>query len=310
MYCWGDDMSGWERPEAYAYKGPAAARAARAAAKEASDQRGGRRYLQRREPDLSVVSPQHKVIETRSANPIVVAVDVTGSMAHWPFEIFDRLPLLYQTLAQYRPDVELCFAAIGDAHSDRFPLQVGQFARGLALEDQLGALYGEGGGGGGARESYELFAAFLLERARAPEAVRPLLIVFGDEGFYPTVDPKQATYHFGADLAAEGARRRALDSAQVWRAVAEAWSVFHLRKPYGEPGGREDRQIQAQWEDVLGPERIIALDSAERAVDVALGLIARLWGHYADFETNMSARQDAAKVRAVGERLRGKEALR
>lgn len=310
MYCWGDDMSGWERPEAYAYKGPAAARAARAAAKAASDQRGGRQYLKRREPDMSVVSPQGKVIETHSANPIVVAVDVTGSMAHWPFEIFDRLPLLYQTLSQYRPDVELCFAAIGDAHSDRFPLQVGRFARGLALEDQLGALYGEGGGGGGARESYELFAAFLLERARAPEAVRPLLIVFGDEGFYPEVDPRQATYHFGAGPAGEGARRRALDSAQVWRAVAEAWNVFHLRKPYGEAGGRADRQIQAQWEDVLGPERIIALDSAERAVDVALGLIARLWGHYEDFESNMGARQDAAKVRAVGQRLRGKEVLR
>ena len=92
--------------------------------------------------------------------------------------------------------------------------------------------------------------------------------------------------------------------------MAEAWNVFHLRKPYGEAGGRQDVEIRAQWEDVLGPERIVPLDSAERAVDVALGLIARLWGHYDDFESNMAARQDAAKVRAVAERLRGKEVLR
>ena len=33
-------------------------------------------------------------------------------MASWPFEIFDRLPLLYNTLSQYREDLEICFAAI------------------------------------------------------------------------------------------------------------------------------------------------------------------------------------------------------
>ena len=36
-------------------------------------------------------------------------------MASWPFEIFDRLPLLFNTLSQYREDLEICFAAIGDA---------------------------------------------------------------------------------------------------------------------------------------------------------------------------------------------------
>ena len=46
---------------------------------------------------------------------------MTGSMANWPFEIFDRLPLLYNTLSQYREDLEICFAAIGDAGVDRSP---------------------------------------------------------------------------------------------------------------------------------------------------------------------------------------------
>ena len=296
MYCWGDDMSDWARPSGYTYKGSRRAKRSRAAAADASDQRGGRRFLRRREPDLERVSPHGKVISTRSANPVVVAVDVTGSMSHWPYEIFDRLPLLYQTLEQYRPDVELSFVAIGDATCDRFPLQVCDFARGIALEDELAALYGEGGGGGGARESYELFAYYLLHRARAPEARRPFLILYGDEGFYPAVSAKQARYYLGESI------RNDRDAGEVWRALGEAWNVFHLRKHYG---GAQDAGIRAQWEDVLGAERVLTLDEPERAVDLALGLIARVWGHYEDFEVNMSARQDAAKVRAVGERLRG-----
>lgn len=297
MYCWGDDMSDWARPSAYTYKGSKKAKKSRSKAADASAQRGGRRFLQRREPDLDRVSPHGKVISTESTNPIVVAVDVTGSMSHWPYEIFDRLPLLYQTLEQYRPDVELSFVAIGDATCDRFPLQVTDFSRGIALEDELNALYGEGGGGGGARESYELFAYYLLQNARAPEAKRPFLILYGDEGFYPQVSAKQVRYYLGGNI------RSARDSADVWRAVSESWNVFHLRKPYG--SGRQDVEIRGQWEEVLGAERVLALDEPERAVDLALGLISRVWGHYEDFEVNMAARQDAEKVRAVGERLRG-----
>ena len=157
MYCWGDNMSDWKRPAAYRYSGSRSAKSARSRAAKASKQRGGRNYLSRSAPDLDVVSPQGKVISTQSANPIVVAVDVTGSMSSWPYEIFDRLPLLYQTLSQYRPDVEISFVAIGDATCDQYPLQVCDFARGIALEDQLKGLYGEGGGGGSVKESYELF---------------------------------------------------------------------------------------------------------------------------------------------------------
>jgi len=299
MYCWGDDMSNWADPGAYRFAGDARAKKGRAAAARASARKGGRSYLSRRAPEMATVSPRGKVISTTSTTPVVIAVDVTGSMARWPYEIFDRLPLLYQTLAQYRPDLEVCFAAIGDATCDRYPLQVCDFARGVALEEQLNALYGEGGGGGGARESYELFAYYLLRHVRAPEATRPFLIVFGDEGFYPRVDARQVRHFLGEEQAEHH------DSRAVWSAVAEAWNVFHLRKTYG---GEQEAEIQAQWADALGEERVISLDDPQRAVDLALGLIARAWGRYGDFEANMGARQSEDAVRAIGERLARVEA--
>ena len=300
MYCWGDDMSDWARPSGYVFTGSSKARDVRKKAASASKKRGGRTYERRAKPNFALADPKQP-IASQSANPIVVAVDVTGSMSHWPAEIFDRLPLLYQTLSQYRDDVEVSFVAIGDATCDRYPLQVTDFAKGLELEDKLAALYGEGGGGGGARESYELFAYYLLNRASAPQASRPYLLLYGDEGFYERVDPKQVKHYLGLD--AQGP----IDSYEIWSAVAEAWNVFHLRKPYGSPS--HDREIQSQWEGVLGSERIVRLDDEHRAVDLALGLIARSWGHYDDFQTNMAARQNDAAVKALDARLDEVEAL-
>lgn len=300
MYGWGNDMSDWERPSAYSYKGSKRAKRARSTAAKKSKQRGGRSYLDRSAPDMNLVDPYGKVISTRSPNPIVVAVDVTGSMSHWPFEIFDRLPLLYQTLSQYREDVEISFVAIGDAVSDQYPLQVCDFAKGIGLEDQLNAVYGEGGGGGTVRESYELFAHFMLHNVRAPNARRPFLILYGDEGFYSQVDSGQVRHYLGGNVDEAGA-----DSVRLWQAVSESWNVFHLRKPYGRG---HDKGIEDQWAEAIGRERILSLSGPERAVDLALGLIARSWGHYDDFTENMSARQSDAQVRELGDRIRGVEA--
>ena len=294
MYGWGDDMSNWARPKAYAYAGSSRAKRARTQAAKKSKQRGGRSYLDRSSPDMNLVDPCGKVISTQSTNPVVVAVDVTGSMSHWPYEIFDRLPLLYQTLSQYREDVEISFVAIGDATSDRYPLQVCDFSKGIGLEDQLNGLYGEGGGGGTVRESYELFAHFLLNQCRAPNAQRPFLILYGDEGFYENVSAQHIRHYLG------GQASRDVNSLRIWEALSESWNMFHLRKPYGRG---HDAEIENQWAEAIGRERIVSLSGPERAVDLALGLIARSWGHFDDFTVNMSARQSAKAVKTLGRRI-------
>ncbi|MEZ6184444.1 MAG: hypothetical protein R3F62_05450 [Planctomycetota bacterium] len=293
MYCWGDDMSNWANAQAYTYKGGASAKRQRKQLAQTAQRRGGRTYERRKAPS-QVVLPKGRTITTQSTTPLVVGVDVTGSMASWPGEIFDRLPLLYQTLSQYRPDLEVSFVAIGDATCDRYPLQVCDFASGVGLEDQLKALYPEGGGGGQSKESYELFAYYLLHHYRAPNAEEPFLILYGDEGFYERVSKAQVKHFCG------GAAQGNLDSASLWGQVAEAWNLWHLRKPYSPS---MEAEVHGQWADAIGAERILLLDDEQRAVDVALGLIARSWGEFEDFEENMLARQDAQKVAALRAKL-------
>ena len=304
MYSWSADTSDWYGSTPYDYKGEGSEARARAAAEAAAA--GPRAYGHKRAPVLSMIDP-HKRLATESAHPIVVAVDVTGSMANWPFEIFDRLPLLYNTLSQYKEDVEICFAAIGDANCDRWPLQVTDFAHGYDLEQQLNALYGEGGGGD-APESYGLFAWWLENHVSTPRADRPFLIVFGDAPMHEKIPRQQIADLMGDRPEGQGLLDRmfgnspngSLDALETWRRVAAKWNTWFLRRPTGRKGDEVDRQ----WGTALGADHVFHIDDEQRAVDYAMGLIARSWGRFEDFQTNLRARQDETKVKSVAEKLR------
>ncbi len=288
MYSWGDAMDDWARPGAYRFD---SARAAARACDAARAARVGGRSYDVEGPDMARVDPR-KHLHTESSNPLVVAVDVTGSMARWPFEIFDRLPLMSNTLTQYRPDLEVSFAAIGDAGCDRWPLQVTRFAQGYDLEEELKALYGEGGGGD-EPESYGLFAAFMANHAPLPTAaVKPFLIVFGDAHMHEVVPSKQIAHHLGDRVQGD------LKARDLWRKVCERWNVWFLRR-----AGRPGDSIDQQWGAAIGQHHILHLHDEPRAVDYAMGLVARSWGHFADFRSNMAARQDEREIRSLEKRL-------
>ena len=289
MYSWYDDTSDWVRPAAYAYapatKDARDAEAARAAAA------GPRTYASKGQPDMQIVDPR-KRIRSNSKNPLVIAVDVTGSMQRWPFEIFDRLPLLFNTLSQYRPDVEISFVAIGDAVCDRWPLQTTDFARGFDLEKLLKGIYGEGGGGD-EPESYGLFAHWLNEHVAVPNAERPFLIVFGDATMHPTVPAGQIHHVIGDEIGQD------VDAIAAWNRASRNWNTWFLRRP----GGRKGDAVETQWGKAIGAQQVVQIDDELRAVDYAMGLVARTWGHFGDFKENMLARQDEEKVGELEKRL-------
>lgn len=309
MYSWSDDTSDWYGSGSYSFG--EASKEVRSAAAAAAAASGPRTYSAKTGPPHPELINPRKRITTKSANPLIVAVDVTGSMANWPFEIFDRLPLLYNTLAQYREDLEICFAAIGDAKADRWPLQVTEFAHGYDLEQQLGSLYGEGGGGD-APESYGLFAWWVENHVTAPNASSPFLIVFGDAPMHPTIPSGQVTGLLGDSAPREGngsaswterlfgSAPSEFDAVKTWQRIGQTWNTWFLRRPTGRAGDEVDRQ----WADAVGPDRIFRIDDEQRAVDYAMGLVARAWGHLDDFEANMRARQEEGKVKAVAERIR------
>lgn len=290
MYSWDEDTSTWYGKGTYSYSTKGSARRREAA--ERAKAHGPRTYERKSGPNDKVIDP-HKHVRTESSNPLIIAVDVTGSMASWPFEIFDRLPLLSNTLSQYREDVGICFAAIGDATVDQWPLQVTTFASGFDLEQLLGSLYGEGGGGD-APESYGLFAHWVNTHVEIPNAQEPpFLIVFGDITMHPKIPKGQIAHYLGDHVPAD------VDAIEAWQKVCKTWNTWFLRRPTGKPGDKVDKQ----WGEAISEQKVFHIEDEQRAVDYALGLIARAWGHFEDFQDNMRARQSEEKVAKVSQPL-------
>ncbi len=93
------------------------------------------------------------------ATPIIVGVDVTGSMGSLAEMLVKRgLKPLFEEILDRKPvtDPHVMAMAVGDAWCDRAPLQVTQFEADIRVAEQIQDIWIEGGGGGNAFESYNL----------------------------------------------------------------------------------------------------------------------------------------------------------
>ena len=83
------------------------------------------------------------------SHAVGVLFDVTGSMQNVPRILQANLPKLMGLLIRkgYLDHPQILIGGIGDATCDVAPLQIGQFESGIEIEEDLGRLFLEGGGG-------------------------------------------------------------------------------------------------------------------------------------------------------------------
>ncbi len=237
-------------------------------------------------------------LRTESESPLVIACDVTGSMGEWPATIFSKLPYLDLEGKEYLgKSMEICFAAIGDAHSDSYPLQVRPFCGGKGLEKRLKELVIEGGGGGSTQESYELGALYFARNIEMPRAVNPLCIIIGDEGLYSYADKDQASEWARTTL--EGRT----STSQIFEELKRKYNVYLVRKPYGDSSANvmdsTNQRIYNEWVALLGADHIADLPDAGRVVDVIFGILAKETGRIGYFEDELKGRQKPDQVKEV-----------
>jgi hypothetical protein len=197
---------------------------------------------------------------------IAFALDVTGSMGAIPRLLATReLPTFMKVLeASHVPDPQILFLAVGDAFSDRAPLQVGQFESTAELMDQwLTRTFLESGGGPGNRESYELGLYFLAQHTELDSMVkrgkRGYLFMTGDELPYETLSRHVVETTIGDRLD---------DDLKVQEIVAElvkTWIPFFLIPDPGRLAGCE-----RAWRDLLG-DHVLCMDEPGDVCFVAAG---------------------------------------
>ncbi len=148
----------------------------------------------------------------------------------------------------YLDHPQILIGAIGDATCDAAPLQVGQFESGIEIEENLGKLYLEGGGGGHITESYEL-ALYFMARHTAIDCFekrgrRGYLFIIGDEIPYPMVKRAEVAAIMGDRLQA---------SIPVERLIAEAKRTYDTY--YVLPNMTShwnNLEVHRRWKELLG----------------------------------------------------------
>ncbi|HWU85889.1 MAG TPA: hypothetical protein VN253_01360, partial [Kofleriaceae bacterium] len=174
------------------------------------------------------LNPYGKRREVNNVTPIVVALDVTRSRGDDTKLMYEKLPQLMGQieLKGYIENPGISFAAIGDATSDRAPLQVGQFEGDNRLDQVLERIWIEEGGGGTGQESYEL-AAYFYSRTNCVRLAKGIgkkgyFFFVGDEGFYPKVDHAAVRRLIGDELTED------LPSEEAFRRLQEKFHAFLL----------------------------------------------------------------------------------
>lgn len=241
-----------------------------------------------------------KVRESRDsdAHPeslgIMVAFDETGSMGIYPEEMQKDLKGLMSLLIQkgYVAHPQILFGAVGDAYSDRVPLQVGQFESGIEMEDNLSHFFLEGRGGGSTEESYDL-ALYFAARHTAMDCwekrrKKGYLFLVGDEMPYSHVTPEQVQKLIGDKIQAP------IPIEEMVREAEKTFHVFYVLAVTHYYGEDFTVQLDAAWRKLLGqrvlhltkPAAIsstvaLAIGQMEGQVDLATGL-----GHLKELGTD------------------------
>lgn len=155
------------------------------------------------------------------SNAIAVLFDVTGSMYEVPQILQQNLATLMNRCVDqgYIEDPAILVGGIGDAKTDIAPLQVGQFESGNEIEQDLGHLFLEGGGGGQHHESYELALYFLARKTLTDcfekRGKRGYAFIIGDEMAYPTVSKQEVYRVFGDHIPCDISLDQILAEAQA-----------------------------------------------------------------------------------------------
>jgi len=237
-------------------------------------------------------------IASNCTNPLIIFVDVTGSMGEWPATMFSKLPYLEHEAKEYLgADTEICFGAVGDAYSDSYPLQVRPFDKGEALKQRMLELIIEGNGGGQMSETYELAALYALHNVDIPNAIKPVLIMIGDEKPYPVVSQDMAKSVAGVSI--EGT----ITAEQIFSSLMRKYDVYLIRKPYNRSNGDQeslqDREIRGRWVELLGADHICDLPDPARVVDVIFGILAKVANKWEEFKEEIEGRQRDDQVKTV-----------
>lgn len=164
-------------------------------------------------------------LEHPETKPVVLALDVTGSMGQAAVEVASSINKIMTNLYGKVKDIEFMTMGIGDFAYDRCPLQVTQFESDIRIVEQMEKIYFEFGGGGNSFESYTAAWKFGLDNTRLDcydkRGKKALLITMGDEMINPYISPERWN-----DIV--GGQCQSIETPELYEAASKKFEIYHI----------------------------------------------------------------------------------
>jgi hypothetical protein len=190
-----------------------------------------------------------------NATPVIIALDVTGSMGEYAERIAKQaLPKIMTSIIEGKPisDPHVMFMAFSDINTSAYmdSFQVSQFEADIRVLEQLREIYLAGGGGGNASESYDLPWYFAGTRTKTDAFEKR-----GKKGFLFTMGDERAPYQAvsASDLnQVFGGQHETFMPIEALARAKEKYNVFHIVIEQGSGWRNDETAIKQTWNAMLG----------------------------------------------------------
>lgn len=217
--------------------------------------------------------------ENPESTPIIIGLDVTGSMGMLADNIArEGLGIAFSNLLDKKPvtDPHLMFMGIGDANWDNAPLQVSQFEGDASIIEQVSKLYIEHGGGGNHFESYNLPWYFAAARTVTDcfdkRGKKGYLFTCGDEEAPEPLTAAQIKGIIGDEVQGN------ISSEDLLRMAQEKYNCFHIIIEEGSYARHRLSNVRESWQKLMG-QHVVGLSDYTKLAEVVVSIIQIAEGH-------------------------------
>ena len=157
--------------------------------------------------------------------PVILALDVTGSMGNACIETASALSQIMDNLYKKYTDIEFMMMAIGDLAYDDAPIQASQFESDERIAEAIDNIFMEMGGGGNAYESYTAAWYFGLHHTKLDcwkRGKKGIIITLGDEPMNPYLPAYKLRDVLGDNLQGD------VNTGDLYSEVIKKFEVFHI----------------------------------------------------------------------------------
>jgi hypothetical protein len=215
--------------------------------------------------------------------PVILALDVTGSMGSACDECAASISQLMGDLYEQFKDVEIMVMGVGDFECDDAPLQVSQFESDVRVAKQMDQVWLEKGGGGNGWESYTAPWWFGLYRTKLDcydqQGRKGVIITMGDEPLNPYLRKNEVFNFLGEKTDSTKTPEYVWDTPELYKAASKKFDIYHIsvedcHTNYCNPDSFYNNKVDESFKSVIGEDNYV-VSTVDQLKNTIVKLIKR-----------------------------------